>query len=104
FLLLSVLFLVGQAFAQSRTIKGKVTSADDGQPVIGATVLVKGTSTGVVTNPDGEYTLQVPEGSNTLVFRSIGMQDQEVTLKGSNTINVVLHPDVTNLTETVVTA
>jgi len=104
FLLLSVLFLVGQAFAQSRTIKGKVTSADDGQPVIGATVLIKGTSTGVVTNPDGEYTLQVPEGSNTLVFRSIGMQDQEVTLKGSNTVNVVLHPDVTNLTETVVTA
>lgn len=104
FLLLGVLFLAGQAFAQSRTIKGRVTSADDGQPVIGAAVVVKGTSTGAVTNPDGEYTIQVPEGATTLVFRSIGMKDQEVGIKASNSINVVLQQDVTRLTETVVTA
>jgi len=104
FLLLGVLFLAGQAFAQSRTIKGRVTSADDGQPVIGAAVVVKGTSTGAVTNPDGEYTLQVPDGATTLVFRSVGMKEQEVTLKGSNSVNVVLQQDVRNLTETVVTA
>lgn len=104
FLLLGVLFLAGQAFAQSRTIKGRVTSADDGQPVIGAAVVVKGTSTGAVTNPDGEYTLQVPEGATTLVFRSVGMKEQEVALKGSNSVNVVLQQDVRSLTETVVTA
>lgn len=104
FLLLGVLFLAGQAFAQSRTIKGRVTSADDGQPVIGAAVVVKGTSTGAVTNPDGEYTIQVPGGATTLVVRSIGMKDQEVAIKESNTINVVLQQDVTRLTETVVTA
>ncbi|SEK63975.1 TonB-linked outer membrane protein, SusC/RagA family [Chitinophaga rupis] len=103
FLLLAVLFLAGQAFAQSRTVTGKVTSADDGQPVIGAAVIVKGTSTGAVTNPDGIYTIQAPEGA-TLVFRSVGMKDQEVALKTSNTINVVLQADVTHLTETVVTA
>ncbi len=104
FLLLGVLFLTGQAFAQSRTIKGKVTSADDGQPVIGAAVVVKGTSTGAVTNPDGDYTIQVPEGATTLVFRSVGMKDQEVTIGTSNSVNVVLQQDVTRLTETVVTA
>ena len=104
FLLLGVLFLAGQAFAQSRTIKGRVTSADDGQPVIGAAVVVKGTSTGAVTNPDGEYTLQIPDGATALVFRSVGMKEQEVTLKGSNSVNVVLQQDVRNLTETVVTA
>jgi TonB-linked SusC/RagA family outer membrane protein len=104
FLLLGVLFLAGQAFAQSRTIKGKVTSADDGQPVIGAAVVVKGTSTGAVTNPDGDYTIQVPEGATTLVFRSVGMKDQEVTIGTSNSMNVVLQQDVTRLTETVVTA
>jgi TonB-linked SusC/RagA family outer membrane protein len=104
FLLLGVLFLAGQAFAQSRTIKGRVTSADDGQPVIGAAVVVKGTSTGAVTNPEGEYTIQIPQGATTLVFRSIGMKDQEMTIKESNTINVVLQQDVTRLTETVVTA
>lgn len=103
FLLLAVLFFAGQAFAQSRTVTGKVTSADDGQPVIGAAVIVKGTSTGAVTNPDGIYTIQAPDGA-TLVFRSVGMKDQEVALKTSNTINVVLQADVTHLTETVVTA
>lgn len=104
FLLLGVLLLAGEAFAQSRTIKGKVTSADDGQPVIGAAVQVKGTSTGAVTNPDGDFTIQVPDGATTLVFRSIGMKELEVALKESNTVNVVLQQDVTRLTETVVTA
>ncbi|KAA2244679.1 SusC/RagA family TonB-linked outer membrane protein [Chitinophaga agrisoli] len=103
FLLLSVLFLVGQAFAQSRTIKGKVTSADDGQPVIGAAVIVKGTTTGVTTSPDGSYSIQVPEGA-TLVFRSVGMKEQQMAVKGSNNIDIVLQQDVTSLTETVVTA
>ncbi|HEU4551423.1 MAG TPA: SusC/RagA family TonB-linked outer membrane protein [Chitinophaga sp.] len=102
-LLLAAVFLAVQAFAQSRTITGKVTSADDGQPVIGAAVIVKGTTTGVVTSPEGTYTIQAPAGA-TLVFRSVGMKDQEVTLSGSNTVNVVLQPDVTRLTETVVTA
>ncbi|MET6999621.1 SusC/RagA family TonB-linked outer membrane protein [Chitinophaga defluvii] len=107
FLLLSVLCLAaGQVFAQSRTITGKVTSADDGQPVIGATVIVKGTSTGAVTNPDGVYSIKLPDGTSSpvLVFKSVGMQQLESKLGASNTVNVVMHLDITKLTETVVTA
>jgi TonB-linked SusC/RagA family outer membrane protein len=101
--LLAVLCIAGQADAQSRTVTGKVTSSDDGQPVIGATVIVKGTSNGTVTNAEGIYTLQVPENATTIVVRSVGMKDQEVKITGPKH-NVTLYPDVTKLTETVVTA
>ncbi|MGN7719365.1 SusC/RagA family TonB-linked outer membrane protein [Chitinophaga sp. 22620] len=105
---LTVLFLLlvclsGQVLAQSRTIKGKVTAADDGTPIIGATVLAKGTNVGTVTNSTGDYTLNVPDGATTLVIRFIGMRDQEARISGE-TVNIVLSADVTNLTETVVTA
>ncbi|MVT06865.1 SusC/RagA family TonB-linked outer membrane protein [Chitinophaga tropicalis] len=103
FFLLSALLLVGQVVAQNRTITGKVTSGDDGQPVIGATVIVKGTSVGTVTNTDGVYTIQVPEGAGVLVVKFVGMKDQELKATGTKA-NVVLYPDVTKLTETVVTA
>lgn len=104
FFLLSTLLLVGQVVAQNRTITGKVTSADDGQPVIGATVIVKGTSAGTVTNINGEYTIQLPEGAASLVVKFVGMKDQEIKTGNGVKHNVVLYPDVTKLTETVVTA
>lgn len=103
FLLLSFYFLVGQVLAQTRTITGKVTSAEDGQPLIGAAVLVKGTSIGTVTNAEGSYTIKPPDNATTLVFRLVGMKEQEIPISG-NTINVTLGVDVTRLTETVVTA
>ncbi|ASZ10056.1 SusC/RagA family TonB-linked outer membrane protein [Chitinophaga sp. MD30] len=105
FLLLSALFLVGQVLAQSRTINGRVTSADDGQPVIGATVIVKGTSTGAVTNPDGAYSIKLPDGSAAvLVFKSVGLKELEAKVGNSNTLNVVMYLDVTKLNEQVITA
>jgi TonB-linked SusC/RagA family outer membrane protein len=107
FLLLSLLCLaIGQVFAQSRTLTGKVTSSDDGQPVIGATVIVKGTSVGAVTNPEGVFSIKLPDGTTAgvLTFKSVGMQPMEVKIGASNTINVVMQLDVTRLTETVVTA
>lgn len=90
--------------AQNRPVTGKVTSADDGSPVIGATVIVKGTTTGTVTNANGEYTLQVPESATALVVKFVGSKDQEIKLGSGAKHNVVLYPDVTKLTETVVTA
>ncbi len=102
--LLSTVLVVGQVVAQNRPITGKITSADDGSPVIGATVIVKGTTTGTVTNMNGEYTIQVPENATALIVKFVGMKDQEVKLGTGAKHNVVLYPDVTKLTETVVTA
>jgi TonB-linked SusC/RagA family outer membrane protein len=102
--LLSTVLVVGQVLAQSRSITGKITSADNGSAVIGATVIVKGTTTGTVTNANGEYTLQLPENATFLIVKFIGMKDQEVKLGAGIKQNVILYPDVNKLTETVVTA
>lgn len=60
--MVSLFTFVGGAFAQS-TISGTVTSSDDGEPVVGASVMVNGTKTGTVTDVDGKFTLNVPAGS-----------------------------------------
>ncbi|MBP5558342.1 MAG: carboxypeptidase-like regulatory domain-containing protein, partial [Bacteroidales bacterium] len=92
---------MGVAFAQS-TVTGVVTSAEDGLPVIGASVFVQGTSNGTVTDADGAFTLRnVPAGAS-LVFSYIGMKDE--VLSASPRMNVVLAPDVNLLNEVVVTA
>ncbi|UBM63031.1 SusC/RagA family TonB-linked outer membrane protein [Candidatus Sulfidibacterium hydrothermale] len=92
------------AWAQTRTIHGKVTSSEDGLPIPGVTVKVKGTTVGTTTNLDGKYALEVKAGQNTLVFSYVGMKTQEVTLGNSNVVNVVLHPDVLQIDQVVVTA
>ncbi len=102
-LFLILICLSGQVLAQSRTIKGKVTSAEDGSPIIGATVLAKGTNVGTVTNAEGDYSLNVPDGVNELVIKFIGMSDVTAKINGA-LVNVVLRTDVRTLTETVVTA
>lgn len=75
FLWLVCVFLsVGVALAQT-TVTGTVVSADDGQPVVGASVLVKGTRLGAVTNIDGKFTVgNVPHSAKTLLVSFIGMQ------------------------------
>ncbi len=99
--LMLVLFGVGSMLAQ-RTVQGTVTS-EDGEPLIGASVLVKGTSVGTVTDYDGKYSLTVPEGSNTLVFSYTGYETQEVELGVSNVVDVVMAEGIT-LETAVVTA
>lgn len=71
---------VGLCFAQTSVIKGTVVSQDDGQPVIGATVLVKGTRTGTVTDYDGAFTLDAPKNAKTLVISYVGMEKQEIAI------------------------
>ncbi len=102
-LFLLLISLSGQVLAQSRTIKGKVTAAEDGTPIIGATILAKGTNVGTVTNADGVYSLNVPDGVTALVVKFIGMKDVEAKINGTQ-VDVVLSQDVRTLTETVVTA
>ncbi|RAJ03926.1 TonB-linked SusC/RagA family outer membrane protein [Chitinophaga skermanii] len=102
-LLLLAVAITGQVIAQTRNVKGKVTSSEDGSPIIGATVLVKGTNIGTVTNVEGNYSLNVPNANNTLVVKFVGMKEQEVQVTGE-TVNVVLQTDVRTLNETVITA
>ncbi len=102
YLLLCLLLGIGLATAQTVSVRGVVTSADDGEPVIGASVVVKGTTTGTVTNLDGEFTLSVPSSAQTLVISYIGMTPQEVAVAPN--IRVILESSTQNLDEVVVTA
>jgi len=87
----ALLFISGYLLAQ-RTITGTLTDGTD--PLIGASVLIKGTSTGTVTDFDGMYTLEVPDGSTALVFSYTGFSTQEVDLGASNIMDVVLSEGV----------
>src|SRR5512133_2061401 len=91
------------AYAQQRTVSGTVTSSDDGQPVIGCTVQIKGTSTGIRTDAEGRFSLPVPVNATTLVFSYVGMKTLETEITGLNVVNVVLLPEVQSLSEVVVT-
>ena len=103
--LLTMLFTVAfsaAAYAQNRTVSGTVTGSDDGLPLPQVSVLLKGTTTGVPTNIDGEYRISVPESGGTLVFSFLGYVTQEVEIGNRTVIDVVLEPDVTALGEVVV--
>jgi TonB-linked SusC/RagA family outer membrane protein len=93
--------VVLNVFGQSKTITGLVTDKTDGQPVIGATVQVKGTSGGTATGLDGSYSLNAGPG-DILVFRFIGMKTQEIQVGDGNVINVEFEYDNVGLDEIVV--
>lgn len=97
--LLCVMF-TATALAQQKTIKGTVVDAI-GEPLIGVNVSVKGTTIGIITDIDGNYTLEVPSNS-TIVFSYIGYQSQEVPVGNQSTINITLKDDTQKLEEVVV--
>ena len=103
--LTSVLFFLamgsGIASAQTSKVTGKVIG-EDGEPVIGASIVVKGTTVGTVTDFDGNFVLEVPSDGKQLVISYIGMKSQEVSV--ASNLNVVLKNDTQNLDEVVVTA
>ena len=103
-LLMALLVIsIGLATAQTSKVTGVVTSEEDGLPVVGASVVVKGTTVGTVTDIDGKFTLtNVPTSSKIIVVSFIGMKAQEVSIK--NNVMVVLKPDTEVLDEVVVTA
>ncbi|MBH98219.1 MAG: SusC/RagA family TonB-linked outer membrane protein [Rhodospirillaceae bacterium] len=101
--MLAFMLISSAVFAQNRTVSGKVTGADDGLPLPQVTVLLKGTTSGIPTNFDGEYTLSVPAEGGTLVFRYLGYVTQEVEIGNRSVINIQLAPDVQSLGEVVVT-
>ena len=102
FFTLGLFLSLGIALAQTRTVTGTITLAEDGSPAIGASVVVKGTTLGVVTDVYGKFVLTgVPTNATTLEISSIGMIPVEVPVQ--NVVNVALEPDMELLDEAVVT-
>lgn len=100
--LVLLLFASYKADAQNRTITGTVTGKDDGQPIPGVSVIVKGTQNGVQTGANGAYTVKVPTSANvTLAFSFIGYVSQDVVPK-STRVDVALSPDTKQLKEVAV--
>lgn len=89
--------------AQNKTIKGKVTD-QKGEPLIGVNIVVKGTTIGVITDMDGNFTINVPNDDATLVFSIVGYLTEEVALAGRSEVNIKLIEDIKQLNEVVVTA
>jgi len=104
-LLVSLCFLmlcVTQVFAQNRTITGTVTAKEDGLPIPGATVKVKGTTVVTVTNTAGKFTLSAPSGSS-IVVSFVGYAAQTIAIGTQSNYNVVLVSSANELGEVVIT-
>lgn len=99
FAAVSTLLAVGQV-----QITGTVTDAQEGTPMAGVFVSVKGTTIGTITLQDGKYSISVPAGTQSLVFSFVGYRTQEVPIAGKNVVDVALQQDVFNVDEVVVVA
>lgn len=103
--LLLIFMLVGTAVGTllaQRSISGTITDLESGDPLIGATVLVKGTSIGTVSDLDGQFTINVPEGRDILQFSYTGYAPQEIEINASNIIDITLSADIAQLSEVLV--
>ena len=89
------------ATAQQKTITGTVKGTEDNLPIVGATILIKGTSNGALTNVDGKYQISIQQGA-TLEFRFVGMKTKEVIIGASNVYDVNLELDLVGVNEVVV--
>src|SRR5690606_39768147 len=89
---------------QRRTVTGKVCSADEPEGIPVVNVRVQGTMVGAITDIDGTYAVEVPQGSGVLVFSFVGFTSQSVTIGNRTEVNVVMLPDVRELSEVVITA
>lgn len=91
--------------AQTTAVTGKVTYADDGAPVIGATIVVKGTHVATLTDVNGAYKITIPAGADkVLLVTAFGLHPKEISVTQSGTYDVVMETDATQLDEVVVTA
>ncbi len=100
--LLALLFVGVSVVLAQTTYSGKVVSAEDGEPIVGATVMVKGTTTGTITNVNGNFTIALPGNNRTLVITYVGMKSMEV--QATQNMLVRLESASTELEEVVVVA
>lgn len=105
-LLVLVLILSSLTYgqAQDRTVSGRVTATEDGSPLPGVNVVVKGTTTGTATDADGRYSLSIPASlaNGSLVFSFIGLQTEEIPIGDRAVIDISLALDATQLSEIIV--
>lgn len=104
-LLMLIVCVVGatlSAFAQNRTISGKVTSADNPEGMPGVNVIIQGTTIGTTTDAEGNYKIEVGPGDNVLVYTFVGYETQQVSSGGRDVINVTLELSTKELTEVIV--
>jgi TonB-linked SusC/RagA family outer membrane protein len=95
----------GDVSAQGRTVSGKVTAAEDGSPLPGVNVVIRGTTTGTVTDGSGNYTIEAPtEAGGVLIFSFIGLGTQEIEIGDRTRIDLQMAQDVTQLGEVIVTS
>ncbi|RIW18550.1 TonB-dependent receptor [Algoriphagus lacus] len=99
---LMCLLYLGTASAQTREVSGVVISGEDNFPLPGVSILVKGTTTGTVTDVDGKFRINVASDQSVLVFSFIGFSSQEVVVGAQSTLNITLSPDTKALEEIVV--
>lgn len=100
-LILAFMLIISFNYAAAqKTVTGNITG-EDGEPMPGVTVIVKGTTNGTVSNTDGNYSIQVPDNSSVLVFSFIGMKSQEIEVGNQNSIDVQLSQDVIGLEEVI---
>ncbi len=102
--LVGTLFFASGLMAQTTSISGNVTAAEDDSALPGVNVIVKGTTIGTVTDIDGNYRLNVPADAEVLTFSFIGYSEKEVSIGGRDVINIALDQDIQQLSEVVVTA
>ena len=101
---LTCLFIgIGLASGQNRTVRGNVTSAEDGLPVVGASIIIDGTTIGSVTDLDGNFTIaNVPSSAKTMTISYVGMRTQKLEI--SSNVRIVLQPDAEMIDEVIVVA
>jgi len=102
YLMLCLVTGINMVMAQTHRVTGTVISGEDNEPIIGASVVIKGTMNGTVTDLDGKFVLNVPTSSKQLVISFVGMRQQEVDVKDG--IRIIMSSDSQKLDEVVVTA
>jgi len=103
-LFLAVFVGMGSLWAQTKTITGTVTGSDDGQPIPGVSIIVKGTTIGTITDTNGKYSLAVPQDATDLIFSFVGMETEDVSIQGRSVIDITLKSEALDIDEVVVTA
>ena len=97
------IFHFATLLAQENSVSGLITGSENGEPLSGVNVLIKGTNRGTITDFDGNYQINVQSGE-TIVFSSLGFETQEIPFTGQSTLDVTLVADLESLDEVVVTA
>ena len=102
FLIMLAALFSGDLYAQDFTVSGTVTDFATGEALPGVNVVLKGTTTGTVTDVNGQYQLSVPDADATLIFSSVGFTSDEIPLQNRSVVDVSLMQDIQSLSEVIV--